>query len=277
MIVWVIERWFHNCVVELHCSHRHIAKGNNISQISYKSFRTYGSIVDYLMPFWVTIPDSKVHGANMGPIWGRQDPGGPHVGPMNFAIWDGLCRGVVCIVKSCITYVSFLLSYLLEWDINIYLWLWSWSVKWWRDGYVFSRWYQPDGYRSPLLLWALICQLQYMINLSFYRFIFSCANACDSTAGLRCQWLSNLDPSFTFNHQLSVWQGLIAATIYSELDLSSRITMEGDVQTEGCAPGLVYDMSIYVIILWPMFWMHLVGQLHTVLFRFLFLFPMYSS
>ena len=22
----------------------------------------------------------------MGPIWGRQDPGGPHVGPMNFAI-----------------------------------------------------------------------------------------------------------------------------------------------------------------------------------------------
>ena len=33
-------------------------------------------------------PDSKVHGANMGPIWGQQDPGGPHVGPMNFAIWE---------------------------------------------------------------------------------------------------------------------------------------------------------------------------------------------
>ena len=32
--------------------------------------------------------DSKVHGAYMGPIWGRQDPGGPHVGPMNFAIWN---------------------------------------------------------------------------------------------------------------------------------------------------------------------------------------------
>ena len=27
--------------------------------------------------------DSKVHGTNMGPIWGRQDPGGPHVVPMN--------------------------------------------------------------------------------------------------------------------------------------------------------------------------------------------------
>ena len=33
-------------------------------------------------------PDSKVHGANMGPIWGRQDKGGPHVGPMNFTIWE---------------------------------------------------------------------------------------------------------------------------------------------------------------------------------------------
>ena len=35
----------------------------------------------------LNFPDSKVHGANMGPIWGRQEPGGPHVGPMNFAIW----------------------------------------------------------------------------------------------------------------------------------------------------------------------------------------------
>ena len=34
------------------------------------------------------IPDSKIHGANVGPTWGRQDPGGPHVGPMNHAIWD---------------------------------------------------------------------------------------------------------------------------------------------------------------------------------------------
>ena len=32
-------------------------------------------------------PDNKVHGANMGPNRGRQDPGGPHVGRMNFASW----------------------------------------------------------------------------------------------------------------------------------------------------------------------------------------------
>ena len=23
----------------------------------------------------------------MGPIWGREEPGGPHVGPIKFAIW----------------------------------------------------------------------------------------------------------------------------------------------------------------------------------------------
>ena len=31
-------------------------------------------------------PDSKVHGANMGPIWVLSAPDGPHVGPMNLAI-----------------------------------------------------------------------------------------------------------------------------------------------------------------------------------------------
>ena len=32
-------------------------------------------------------PDNKVHGANMGPTWVLSAPDGPHVGPMNLAIW----------------------------------------------------------------------------------------------------------------------------------------------------------------------------------------------
>ena len=32
-------------------------------------------------------PDSKVHGANMGPIWVLSAPDGPHFGPMNLVIW----------------------------------------------------------------------------------------------------------------------------------------------------------------------------------------------
>ena len=46
------------------------------------------SVVVVFPVLWTFIPDSKVSGANMGPIWGQQDPGGPHVGPRNFAIWD---------------------------------------------------------------------------------------------------------------------------------------------------------------------------------------------
>ena len=33
--------------------------------------------------------------AKMGPTWGRQDPGGPHVGPMNFANWVVYFFGII--------------------------------------------------------------------------------------------------------------------------------------------------------------------------------------
>ena len=49
-----------------------------------------GVLNQHMKAFWLFdyTSESKVHGANMGPIWGRQDPGGPHVDPMDFAIWD---------------------------------------------------------------------------------------------------------------------------------------------------------------------------------------------
>ena len=43
-------------------------------------------------------PDSKVHGANMRPSWGRQDPDGPHVGPMNFALWGHKCVALFSVI-----------------------------------------------------------------------------------------------------------------------------------------------------------------------------------
>ena len=52
----------------------------------------------------IRYPDSKVCGDNIGPICGRQDPGGPRVGPMNFAIW-------VC------------MYFRLPYPLVIYLWL----------------------------------------------------------------------------------------------------------------------------------------------------------
>ena len=48
-------------------------------------------IYQHLCPSSISqIPDSKVHGAYTGPIWDRQDPGGPHVGPMNLALRDNM-------------------------------------------------------------------------------------------------------------------------------------------------------------------------------------------
>ena len=48
----------------------------------------------FVMLFYLDIPESKVYWAKMGPIGGRQDPGGPHVGPTNLAIWDAMRQKV---------------------------------------------------------------------------------------------------------------------------------------------------------------------------------------
>ena len=42
-------------------------------------------------------PDNKVHEDNMGPTWGPQDPGGPHVFPMSLAILEELT--LLCTIK----------------------------------------------------------------------------------------------------------------------------------------------------------------------------------
>ena len=47
-------------------------------------------VIEVLEELNQIIPASKVHGANMGPTWGPQDPGGPHAGHMYLAIWDVL-------------------------------------------------------------------------------------------------------------------------------------------------------------------------------------------
>ena len=48
------------------------------------------ALVSYDGKTLVDIPDSKIHGASMGPTWVLSAPGGPHVGPMNLVIRDGI-------------------------------------------------------------------------------------------------------------------------------------------------------------------------------------------
>ena len=52
---------------------------------------------------FIDYPDSKVHETNMGPTWGRQDPGGPHVGHVNLAIWVAITlinRSVLQVINN---------------------------------------------------------------------------------------------------------------------------------------------------------------------------------
>ena len=86
--IWAVN-WFQN-VVHFILYAAEYAYVTNVFHDICQQFQL--CIVGVWLPVapFSNIPNSKVHGANMGPIWGRQDPGGPHVCPMNFAIWDGL-------------------------------------------------------------------------------------------------------------------------------------------------------------------------------------------
>ena len=48
-------------------------------------------------------PDIKVHGANMGPSWDRQEPGGPQIGHVNLAVLGG--PGTIQNISFCFCFV----------------------------------------------------------------------------------------------------------------------------------------------------------------------------
>ena len=61
-----------------------------------------------------TSPDSKIHGANMGSTWGRQDLGGSHVGHRNLAIWVAPRNPTICSATRLLKF-------------------WCWSIYWHVD------------------------------------------------------------------------------------------------------------------------------------------------
>ena len=80
----------------------------------------------------IHIPDSKVHGANMGPTWVLSAPDGSHVGPMNFAIRNGVHFVLIgyelwrhdvemlCTLLTPVTCVE--LTHPIQWVSNAVLW-----------------------------------------------------------------------------------------------------------------------------------------------------------
>ena len=76
------------------------------------------------------LPDTKVHEANMGPIWVLSAPGGPHVGPTNLAIspcfkaMHGNARPAACHLSPWLT-------------IRGFLWCWTWPLPCGPNRWVF--------------------------------------------------------------------------------------------------------------------------------------------
>ena len=66
----------------------HVYLCENTMMIECTRFQMYHAADYCQLHHLITTPDSNVYGADLGPIWGRQNPGGHHVGPMNFAIRD---------------------------------------------------------------------------------------------------------------------------------------------------------------------------------------------
>ena len=81
---------------------------------------------------WVDIPDNKVHGAHMGPTWGRQGPGGPHVGHMNLAFWDVMSFVNLTSEQYC-SFGNVLLY-------TVMLYTWCYFSKWWWKSLLLGTW-----------------------------------------------------------------------------------------------------------------------------------------
>ena len=74
----------------------------------------------------------------MGPIWVRQDPGGSHVGPMNFAIWATDCfrRRLYHMDNSMSALLEVLISFSYTATVDMelsYLSLWGYNFVSWRE------------------------------------------------------------------------------------------------------------------------------------------------
>ena len=62
------------------------------------------------------IPDSKVHGANMGPTWVLPAPDGPRVGPINLDIWTSYPCAIPVLLEGTASATRLQWNFLLLWN-----------------------------------------------------------------------------------------------------------------------------------------------------------------
>ena len=69
---------------------------------------------------WITLPDSKVYGPNMGPTWVLSAPDGPHVGPMILAIRElSTSCGVTASVRTLVADGIYKKGLMNQWPCHV--------------------------------------------------------------------------------------------------------------------------------------------------------------
>ena len=129
----------------------------------------------------VNYPESKVREAYMGPTCGRQDPGGPHVGPINLAIrvhWT-----VVWLVSWLKNRTSLTQVNLLPHNKNTIAGngcKTAWSHEWWLEklfgvngcdpisSNMFCHWHQVADNNCT---WSIMCRKKVSMIIGFLAWI----------------------------------------------------------------------------------------------------------
>ena len=113
-------------------------------------------------------PDSKIHGANMGPIWVLSAPDGPHVGPSNLAIYYShqgtpylAHEGEVCFFNEFKVSSVFYFSYCCTlWNIHDDVIKWKLFPRYWPFVWITHRSTVNSPHKGQWrgsLMFTLIC------------------------------------------------------------------------------------------------------------------------
>ena len=147
--------------------------------------------------FMIIVPDSKVHGANMGPTWVLAAPVGPHVGPMNLAI-----RGPWYMHKVMLWFfmsIGAVMRELMWFIYNI-----PHSYIYWQQAIIaLSQWQWHDENNQMNMgsnnhnwhdnAWTVWMILGYIILVDFDW------KTCEETKILAIIWSHNLQTKFSWN------------------------------------------------------------------------------
>ena len=127
----------------------------------------------------LNIPANKVHGANMGPTRVLSAPDGPHVGPINLAIRDVVCKMEVLLI-----------------GLNVFK-----SEQAPVVSYIYCIYYAHNF----VLDFFLICLAGFVIHFSYSWGLLPWHSDCPSTSGVTLEDMGKIDHNQKDKKHNNVW------------------------------------------------------------------------